>query len=169
MRINLGGYAGINVSNLGPNDEVLNMSFTVDSAEGSFFYDGAPLADGTYVYGNVTITVTTDGSGNTKATFTPTPPATGLTESDLADISGKFGMGTADGNHSNKDIDIDWDYTVRDTQSGDTAGKTGGEKVVINAVAHEPEVMDYIVDYGTGKEAALPGENISVTAKVEFM
>ena len=164
---NLGGYASIHVSNLGEHDVVTEMRFSVNSQEGVFTYDGEPLGEGTFTHGNVTIIVTMDGD-KVKVSFTPTPPATGLTEEDLADISDKFGLGPADGNHSSKDIDIDWSYDVEDTRSGDTASGGGDKTVVIDAVAHAPEVDGYTVDYGPGKEAALPGDHVAIRATVTF-
>ncbi|SBW07740.1 hypothetical protein KL86DPRO_30109 [uncultured delta proteobacterium] len=165
---NLDGFAGISVAGLTGNDEVTEMHFSVDSAKGVFLYENQPLGDGTYTHGNVTITVSTV-DGRTTVSFTPAAPATGLTAEDLEAISNKFGFGTAEGNHSNEDIDIDWNYTVRDTESGDTANS--GDKtrtVIIDAVAHAPELTEYEVDYGAGKSAALPGETVTIRAAVAF-
>ena len=169
---NMGGYANIEVSNVGEDDVVTEMTFSTDSSEGVFTWgqgeDQRGLQAGdSFEEGNLVITVT-ENDGRWTVTIT-SKDGNGISEQDLNDyLNNNFGVGTADGNHSSKDIDIQWDYTVKDTQSGHTAGNGGSEKVIIDAVAHEPEVTEYGVDYGNGREAAEPGDNVTIKAKVEF-
>ena len=166
---NLGSPAGITVSGVGNNDEVTELNFSVDASEGQFTYKGNPLFPNGYSDKNITITVKEE-NGNIVVTVKPTPPATGLTQQDLDDyLNDKLGVGPSEGNSSSDDIKVEWGYDVRDTNSGDTAGKHDQEHtVIIDAVAHKPEVKDYDVNYGGDKEAALPGDTVKVTAKVEF-
>ena len=166
---NIGGPAGITVSGVGADDEVTELTFSVDSSEGQFFYNGSPLPSEGYSDAHITITVK-DVDGKTVITVKPTPPSTGFTEQDLEDyLNDKLGVGPAEGNSSSDDIKVEWGYDVRDTNSGDTASKGDQEHtVIIDAVAHKPEVKDYNVIYGGNREAALPGDEIKVTASVEF-
>lgn len=169
---NLDGWASIKVSNVGDNDVVEELHFSVKSDEGVFTWGTGEerqiLEDGNVIEdGNFVVRVTEEG-GKLKVSIS-TKDGSGLTEDDIADyVNNNLGFGTAGGNHSSKDIDIEWGYTVRDTQSGDKAGHEGGQKVVIDAVAHEPKVTDYEVDYGDGRAAARPGESVTVKGKVEF-
>ena len=166
---NIGGPAGISVSGVGTDDEITGLTFSVESSEGQFFYNGSPLTSSGYSDAHITITVDYV-DGKTVITVKPTPPSTGFTEQDLQNyLNGKLGAGPADGSTSSDDITVEWGYDVRDTNSGDTASKGDQEHtVIIDAVAHEPEVKDYTVDYGGDREAALPGDNVTVKATVEF-
>ena len=166
---NLDGTAAITVSGVGADDVVTEMHFGVDPAEGAFTFNGEVIGEDGYSDEHVTITVS-EVDGKTVISIKPTPPSTGFTEEDLKDyVNGNLGLATADGNHSSDDIVIEWGYTVKDTQSGHETGKDNVEqKVVIDAVAHEPELVDYSVDYGDGRQAAEPGDTVTVKGTVEF-
>ena len=169
---NLGGYACIEVSNVGEHDVIDEMTFSMDSGKGVFVWGSGDtqktLQSGdTVEEGNIRITVTEQG-GRWVVTIT-SKDGSGITEDDVKNCLNKnLGAGVAEGNHSSEDLDIHWDYTVRDTQSGHTAGTGGSGTVVIDAVAHKPEVSEYEVDYGNSREAAQPGDDITVNAKVTF-
>ncbi|MDL2210329.1 hypothetical protein LJC26_05955 [Desulfovibrio sp. OttesenSCG-928-O18] len=166
---NLGDPAPISVSNVGAHDEVTELTFGVDSAQGVFTYDGNVIGENGYSDEFITITVNEVG-GKTVITVTATPPSSGFSENDLKGyVNDRLGVAPAEGNTSSEDIKIEWGYDVRDTLSGDTAGKENQEKtVVIDAVAHEPKVTEYEVDYGAGRQAAEPGDSVTVKGKVEF-
>ena len=166
---NLGGTASIGVSGVGNHDVVTEMHFSVDPAEGAFTFNGEAIGPDGYSDAHVTITVSTV-DGKTVISITPRPPATGFDADALKEyVNGKLGLATAEGNHSNEDIDIRWGYTVQDTKSGHTAGEDNiDKKVVIDAVAHEPKLVEYDVDYGDGRHAAEPGDTVTVKGAVEF-
>ena len=165
---NLGDPASISVSGVGAHDEVTELHFSVDAAQGEFLYNGQPLPAEGYSDEFITITVTEAG-GKTVISIKPAPPATGFSEQDLKNyINGKLGVAPAEGNTSSKDLDLDWGYSARDILSGDTGGAEGTKKVVVDAVAHRPEVTEYSVDYGEGRQAAKPGDTVTVKGVVEF-
>ena len=166
----LGDTALFSLSGVGEHDVLTELHFSVDSSEGEFIYNGQPLLPNGYSDANITITVTEEG-GKTVVSIKPTPPSTGMTEQDLYDsLNGKFGLDPADGNSSNKDIEIEWGYGAKDTQSGHTQNVDSQKHdVVIDAVAHAPEVMEYSIDYGDGREAAEPGDSVTIKATVKFV
>ena len=164
----LGDDVRISVTGVGENDVVTEIHFTMDSEQGEFLYDGNPIPEGGYEDGNVVIKVETDGNGNTTISITPREPGSGFSEQDVKDyINDKLTIRPNE-NHSSKDIHLNWGYDAHDTLSGDSNSYEKDHEVIIDAVAHKPEVSEYEVHYADGAEAAKPGEGVKITANVKF-
>jgi len=154
------------------NDRLTNLELKVNANEGEFRYGTEALTDGTHTYGPIKIVVSTvDTPDGPVTTLTITSvDGKGLTEGELAALNGKLGLATAPGYESNKDINISWDYTVTDTLSGDTGGKSHNKTVIIDAVARQPVAGEVELEYPDGREgAAQLGDVVKAKGSVTFV
>ncbi len=140
-------------------EHITRVEFTYDEERGELFYNGSPLATGSYTIAGTSYDVVVDTATN-KVTID-------ISGSDVTSLDG-LGL-TFVPTDNFKDTDIDFGYKVTvESSKGATAEFSGNSKVVVDAVADKGTLTDIEADYEGSYTAARPGGTVDISGNLSF-